>query len=62
MGRPPSTFILVTFGAARNPLLGRLEVSYERRGDELVPVGNRAQIGRRIVLATERVEAERPHR
>jgi hypothetical protein len=52
----------VLWQAARNPALRRLEVIYTRSGAELVQVGARSLIGRRIVLLAERVEAERPHR
>jgi hypothetical protein len=52
----------VLWWAARNPALRRIEVTYDRRGGELVQVGARSLIGRLIVLAAERVEVERPHR
>jgi hypothetical protein len=52
----------VIWQATRNPALRRLEVIYARNGAELVQVGARSLIGRRIVLLAERVEAERPHR
>jgi len=52
----------VLWWAARNPMLRRIEVLYARSGGELVQVGARSLIGRRIVLVAERVEEERPHR
>jgi hypothetical protein len=52
----------VLWWSARNPALRRLEVTYARSGEELVQVGARSLIGRRIILSAERVESERPHR
>jgi hypothetical protein len=51
----------VLWWAVRNPMLRRIEVLYARSGGELVQVGARSLIGRRIVLLAERVEEVRPH-